>query len=83
MTREAFIKKWLANPEKDYNEDFKTEMRDDLDKVIGGVYKYPDGKKHFTLKEFNGYICMFECGHWCTDCVFEDLIFIGKQLDFF
>ena len=34
MTREAFIKKWLANPEKKYNEDFKTEMRDDLDKVI-------------------------------------------------
>jgi hypothetical protein len=49
-------------------------MRNDLDKVIGGVYKYPDGKKHFTLKEVNGYICMFECGHGVTasEC-FPDL----------
>jgi hypothetical protein len=34
MTREAFIRKWLANPEKQYDEHCKNEMRDDLDKVI-------------------------------------------------
>lgn len=34
MTREAFIKKWLANPQKQYNEQCRDEMRDDLDKVI-------------------------------------------------
>ena len=34
MTREAFIRKWLANPQKQYNEQYRDEMRDDLDKVI-------------------------------------------------
>jgi hypothetical protein len=34
MTREAFIRKWLANPQKQYNEQCIDEMRDDLDKVI-------------------------------------------------
>lgn len=34
MTREAFIRKWLANPEKQYNEQCKDEMRSDLDLVI-------------------------------------------------
>ena len=34
MTREAFIRKWLANPQKQYNEQCRDEMRDDLDKVI-------------------------------------------------
>jgi hypothetical protein len=34
MTREAFIKKWLANPAKQYNEQCRDEMRDDLYKVI-------------------------------------------------
>ena len=34
MTREQFIKKWLANPDKKYTERFRDEMRDDLDKVI-------------------------------------------------
>lgn len=34
MTREAFIRKWLANPQKQYNEQCRDEMRDDLDLVI-------------------------------------------------
>ena len=34
MTREAFIRKWLANPQKQYNEQFRDEMRNDLDLVI-------------------------------------------------
>lgn len=34
MTREAFIRKWLANPQTQYNEQFRDEMRDDLDSVI-------------------------------------------------
>ena len=34
MTREAFIKRWLANQETRYTEQFRDEMRDDLDKVI-------------------------------------------------
>lgn len=34
MTREAFIRKWLANPQKQYNEQCRDEMRDDLDNVI-------------------------------------------------
>jgi len=34
MTRESFIRKWLANPQKQYNEQCRDEMRDDLDLVI-------------------------------------------------
>lgn len=34
MTREAFIRKWLANPEKQYNRECRDEMREDLDKII-------------------------------------------------
>ena len=37
MTREAFIKRWLANPETRYTEQFRDEMRDDLDKVINSA----------------------------------------------
>jgi hypothetical protein len=33
MRREAFIKKWLGNREKQYTEQFMDEMRDDLDLV--------------------------------------------------
>jgi ABC-type sulfate/molybdate transport systems ATPase subunit len=34
MTRETFIKKWLDSPLKEYDEQCRNEMRDDLDKVI-------------------------------------------------
>jgi hypothetical protein len=42
--------------------------------MIGREYKYPNGKRIFTLTETNGYIYRFACGHWCTDNVFADLI---------
>lgn len=34
MIRDKFIRKWLANPQKQYNEQCRDEMRDDLDLVI-------------------------------------------------
>ena len=43
-------------------------------------YKYPNCSKIFTLKEKRGYIYYFQCGHWCTDSVFEDLINIKTGL---
>ena len=41
---------------------------------IGEYYSYPKSKKRFKLTEKNGYIFLFDCGHWCTDNVFIDLI---------
>lgn len=41
MTREAFIRKWLANPQKQYNEQCRDEMRDDLDLVIEAALRQP------------------------------------------
>ena len=41
MTREAFIRKWLANPQKQYNEQFRDEMRNDLDLVIKAALRQP------------------------------------------
>lgn len=41
---------------------------------LNEYYKYPNGKKIFLLKETNGFIFRFYCGHWCTDTVFSDLI---------
>jgi len=41
---------------------------------IGAEYRYPRGKRRFKLKEVVGIKFIFECGHWCTDCVFMDLI---------
>lgn len=51
-------------------------------------YKYHNSDKIFELKESNGFIYRFVCGHWCTDNVFLDLIDVstgrynyeGKQL---
>lgn len=38
-------------------------------------YKYPESNKIFTLDHFdNNGNAHFECGHWCTSNVFEDLI---------
>ena len=34
MTREAFIRKWLANPQTQYTEQYRDAMRNDLDSVI-------------------------------------------------
>lgn len=41
---------------------------------IGEYYKYANSRKRFKLMESNGIIFHFECGHWCTDNVFVDLI---------
>lgn len=42
--------------------------------MIGKKYKYYNSDKILTLIKTNGYIYYFECGHWCTDNVFIDLI---------
>ncbi len=45
-----------------------------LQYTIGHHYHYPYQKTLFRLKEVTGaFIFRFECGHWCTDCVFKDL----------
>lgn len=43
---------------------------------IGEMYRYPERgvKTLFKLVSTNGFIFRFECGHWCTDSVFMDLI---------
>lgn len=41
---------------------------------IGEEYRYPNSMKRFVLKDVDGFIYRFACGHWCTDCVFVDLI---------
>lgn len=41
---------------------------------IGEYYRYPNRKKKFKLVRTNTYNYYFECGHWCTDSVFMDLI---------
>jgi len=42
---------------------------------IGELYKYPNSSKNkFKLIKVEGYKYLFECGHWCTDNVFIDLI---------
>jgi hypothetical protein len=45
-----------------------------LNYTIGAKYKYPNCNKVFVLKEVREFVFIFECGHWCTDNVFEDLI---------
>lgn len=59
--------------------------------MIGKKYKYPNSIRIFVLKEIRGFIYEFECGHWCTDSVFMDLIdletgiqnYMGIQLKLF
>lgn len=58
MTRECFIRKWLANKDVDYNEHYRCEMRDDLDKVI----ELSIGLKNINLPKVNIY-------HKYTNCV--------------
>lgn len=49
---------------------------------IGEYYRYPNSKKKFKLIEVDDWKFKFECGHWCSDTVFEDLIRVktGKQV---
>lgn len=41
---------------------------------IGEQYRYPESNKRFKLVAKRKYAFLFECGHWCTDSVFSDLI---------
>lgn len=41
---------------------------------IGEYYKYPDSSKRYKLICVTGFLFEFECGHWCTDTIFVDLI---------
>lgn len=47
---------------------------------IGNKYRYPDDTQIFVVKSFNGFSYKFECGHWCTDNVFKDLINTSDQI---
>jgi hypothetical protein len=47
--------------------------------TIGSEYRYPNSEDVLKLKKVKGYIFTFECGHWCTDCVFMDLIEISNK----
>ena len=52
-----------------------------MNPILGGIYHYPADNKKFTVKEIRKFTVIFECGHWCTDNVFKDLILInGPQL---
>ena len=42
--------------------------------VIGASYRYPGSDRVFILTEIRRFSFVFECGHWCTDNVFADLI---------
>lgn len=41
---------------------------------LNEYYSYPKSKKKFKLVRTTDYNYYFECGHWCTDNVFVDLI---------
>ena len=43
-------------------------------------YKYINSPKLFMLKEVTGYRFNFECGHWCTDSVFVDLVRVKTNI---
>jgi hypothetical protein len=51
-----------------------------LNYFIGEQYKYPQSRKAFTLKQVTGFIFHFDCGHWCTDNVFMDLIRVKTKV---
>lgn len=42
--------------------------------TIGEYYRYPKSRQQFKLIEVDEWVFRFECGHWCTDNVFLDLI---------
>ena len=41
---------------------------------INEYYRYPNSKQNFKLVRHTEFVYFFECGHWCTDSVFMDLI---------
>jgi len=57
-------------------------MKKKIEFRIGAKYKYHNLDEIFTLKNTNEFenVFYFECGHWCTDCVFIDLFDINRGL---
>lgn len=52
-----------------------------LNPILGGIYHYLADSRKFKVKEIRKFTVIFECGHWCTDNVFRDLILInGPQI---
>ena len=49
-------------------------MQINLNYHIGRYYRYPGHKQKFKLKSVKSFVFHFDCGHWCTDIVFRDLI---------
>lgn len=45
---------------------------------IGENYKYPNSRNLLKLIKVIGLKYLFECGHWCTDNVFIDLIRVSN-----
>ena len=72
MTREAFIRKWLGNKDTQYTEQFRDEMRDDLDSVIelsknNTVFcKCPFCSEEMTGIQLTHYKCK-KCNEYFTD----------------
>jgi len=79
MTREAFIRYWLANPAKHYDDHCANEMRDDLDKVI----EWAQSQQKLNKPVFSVKTTDEEIWHWVEwldkRCAFtehqQDLIF--------
>lgn len=45
----------------------------------GELYRYPGHEKVFVVESVGRFSVRFECGHWCTDTVFRDLVKICQQ----
>jgi len=45
----------------------------------GQKYVYPNSNTIFVVKEVRQHSVVFECGHWCTDNVFVDLISVTSS----
>lgn len=65
MTREAFIHKWLGNPEKPYSPENRDEMRDDLDKVIEILNPNPMNPSHYQFAEKE--VIDMMASIWCNE----------------
>lgn len=71
------------------NLEYYKAQKEKQDAEIGGSYRYPGSGRKFVLKEIRPFSYVFECGHWCTDNVFVDMIRIpcettlSGQLDLF
>ena len=74
MTREAFIRKWLGNPQKQYNEQCRDEMRDDLDLVIEAAFRQPPVSGMLKCcscgYEYEELIIAKDGNMKCKDCAF-------------